>query len=75
MNGFPQFGLAMSRIMMGITISEVAMVLDSSRRKGKSKMKLVRTILGYLALWRYKEGWKSMSRRTQSSAPTSAVSR
>jgi dolichol-phosphate mannosyltransferase len=67
--------MCMKMTMMGITISEVAMVLDSSRRKGKSKMKLVRTILGYLALWRYKEGWRSMSRRTQSSAPTSAVSR
>lgn len=67
--------MCMKMTMMGITISEVAMVLDSSRRKGKSKMKLVRTILGYLALWRYKEGWRSMSRRTQSSASTSAVSR
>jgi hypothetical protein len=33
------------------------MLLDSSRRKGKSKMKLLRTIAGYLALWRYKRGW------------------
>jgi hypothetical protein len=43
--------------MLRITISEVAMLLDSSRRKGKSKMKLMRTIMGYLALWRYKQGW------------------
>ena len=67
--------MCMKMTMMGITISEVAMVLDSSRRKGKSKMKLMRTILGYLALWRYKEGWKSMSRSTQASASASAVSR
>jgi hypothetical protein len=49
--------MVMKMTMLGITISEVAMVLDSSRRKGKSKMKLARTIMGYLALWRYKQGW------------------
>ena len=59
--------MCMKMTMMRITISEVAMVLDSSRRKGKSKMKLVRTILGYLALMRYKGGWKSMTARTQAS--------
>jgi len=49
--------MCMKMTMMRITISEVAMVLDSSRRKGKSKMKILRTILGYLALWRCKPGW------------------
>ena len=50
--------MVMKMAMMGITISEVAMLLDSSRRKGKSKMKIMRTIFGYLALWRYKRGWQ-----------------
>lgn len=49
--------MVMKMAMLRITISEVAMVLDSSRRKGKSKMKLMRTIMGYLALWRDKQGW------------------
>ena len=49
--------MVMKMTMLRITISEVAMLLDSSRRKGKSKMKLLRTIAGYLALWRYKRGW------------------
>jgi dolichol-phosphate mannosyltransferase len=53
--------MCMKMTMMRVTISEVAMLLDSSRRKGKSKMKLARTILGYLALWRYKSGWKSLA--------------
>src|SRR4051812_14506985 len=67
--------MCMKMTMMGITISEVAMVLDSSRRKGKSKMKLVRTILGYLTLWRYKGGWSSISLRTAASGDSSAVRR
>jgi dolichol-phosphate mannosyltransferase len=55
--------MVMKMTMLGITISEVAMVLDSSRRKGKSKMKLARTIMGYLALWRYKQGWMDQLQR------------
>ena len=55
--------MVMKMAMLRITISEVAMVLDSSRRKGKSKMKLMRTIMGYLALWRYKEGWLEQLKR------------
>jgi dolichol-phosphate mannosyltransferase len=50
--------MVMKMAMMKITISEVAMLLDSSRRKGKSKMKIMRTIVGYLVLWRYKKGWQ-----------------
>jgi dolichol-phosphate mannosyltransferase len=49
--------MVMKMAMLRITISEVAMLLDSSRRKGKSKMKLLRTIRGYLVLWKYKRGW------------------
>lgn len=49
--------MVMKMAMLRLTISEVAMVLDSSRRKGKSKMKVLRTIRGYLVLWRYKRGW------------------
>lgn len=54
--------MVMKMAMMGITISEVAMLLDSSRRKGSSKMKVLRTIRGYLALWRYKRGWMERAR-------------
>lgn len=53
--------MVMKMAMLGISISEVAMLLDSSRRKGKSKMKVLRTILGYLSLWRYKQGWISQA--------------
>jgi dolichol-phosphate mannosyltransferase len=49
--------MVMKMAMLRLTISEVAMQLDSSLRKGKSKMKILRTIVGYLALWRCKAAW------------------
>ena len=49
--------MVMKMVMLRVSISEVAMRLDSSLRKGKSKMKIVRTIFGYLALWRFKAAW------------------
>lgn len=49
--------MTMKMTMLGITISEVAMRLDSSLRKGKSKMKILRTIFGYIALWQRKNRW------------------
>lgn len=49
--------MVMKMAMLRLTISEVAMQLDSSRRKGKSKMKIFRTIRGYLSLWLSKGAW------------------
>lgn len=49
--------MVMKMAMLRLAISEVAMQLDSSLRRGKSKMKIMRTIMGYLALWRCKPGW------------------
>lgn len=49
--------MIMKMTMLQLSISEVAMQLDSSRRKGKSKMKILKTIRGYLSLWRSKRGW------------------
>ena len=40
-------------------ISELPMVLDSSRRAGRSKLSTSRTAIGYLSLFRYKRGWQS----------------
>jgi dolichol-phosphate mannosyltransferase len=42
--------LLIKMILLGATISEVEMVLDSSKRAGRSKMRLLPTIRGYLAL-------------------------
>jgi dolichol-phosphate mannosyltransferase len=41
----------------GATISEVAMPLDGSQRLGPSKMKVMRTIRGYLRLFRVGRQW------------------
>jgi glycosyltransferase involved in cell wall biosynthesis len=47
--------LKMTYLDMGI--AEVPMVLDSSRRAGASKMRIVRTGRGYLGLFRRKGAW------------------
>jgi dolichol-phosphate mannosyltransferase len=44
---------------LGASITEVAMVLDTSRRAGSSKMKIGRTTLGYLALWWHRRRWQT----------------
>jgi dolichol-phosphate mannosyltransferase len=49
--------MVMKMAMLQLSISEVAMQLDSSRRKGKSKMKILKTIRGYLSLWHSKSEW------------------
>lgn len=50
--------MLMKMMYLEMTISEVPMVLDTSRRAGKSKLKLGRTALGYLALYRHKRRWE-----------------
>ena len=49
--------MVMKIAMLKLPLSEVAMELDSSLRIGKSKMKFLRTIKGYLVLWHYKKKW------------------
>lgn len=44
-------------VKQGLSLSEVAMRLDTSRRQGKSKMKLWKTTWGYLRLALRKHAW------------------
>ena len=37
------------------------MVLDTSRRVGKSKMRVMRTGIGYLALFRARSRWRALA--------------
>ncbi len=53
--------MAMKMAFCGISISEVPMVLDTKARVGKSRMKIMRTIRGYLTLWFHKRGWKKQA--------------
>jgi hypothetical protein len=46
---------------MGTTISEIPMILDANQRVGKSKMKIIRTILGYLRVWKYRKRWRELA--------------
>ena len=55
--------MTMKMTQLGLTISEVAMRLDSSKRKGASKMKIMRTIFGYMALWGAKARWVKQAAR------------
>jgi dolichol-phosphate mannosyltransferase len=54
--------LLLKMICLNARISEVPMVLDTSRRAGRSKMKIVPTIAGYITLWKDKNRWKQMAR-------------
>ncbi len=49
--------LLIKLVHLQTTISEVPMLLDTSIRKGKSKMKIFRTIRGYLTLGIIKKRW------------------
>jgi dolichol-phosphate mannosyltransferase len=51
--------MLMKIVFMGMTVSEVPMVLDTAQRAGKSKMKIVRTIRSYLTLFMDRGRWES----------------
>jgi dolichol-phosphate mannosyltransferase len=62
--------LLLKMIYLKTTISEVPMVLDTSFRKGPSKMKIVATIRGYITLWRDKKRWCRVSKKEKRAFPT-----
>ena len=49
--------MTMKMMNLHLTISEVPMVLDTHARVGKSRMKILRTIRGYIRLWFLKGKW------------------
>jgi len=51
--------LVLKMVYLRTTISEVPMTLDASLRAGKSKLKVLPTIVGYLRLWRDLPGWRA----------------
>ena len=51
--------MVMKLVYLRMRISEVPMVLDTSRRVGVSKMRITRTGLGYLALLGGKRRWRA----------------
>lgn len=55
--------LVMKMVYLGYSLSEVPMVLDSTRRVGRSKMNTTRTALGYFRLFGRKEQWRRGARR------------
>jgi len=59
--------LLLKVIYLDMSVSEVAMKLDTSRRAGKSKMKVARTALGYVTLWRDKGLWRRAAEASRES--------
>jgi hypothetical protein len=53
--------LLMKIIALNGTISEFPLELDTANRSGKSKMKIIKTGLGYLSLWKDKSRWISIA--------------
>lgn len=49
--------MLLKMIYLEKSISEVPLVLDTSLRVGKSKMKIIRTVRGYFKVWQKKRGW------------------
>lgn len=54
--------MLMKMVMLRITISEVPMVLDTSQRIGKSKMKVMKTMMHYLTLFIDRSKWTRLAR-------------
>lgn len=50
--------MTMKMINLEMSISEVPLVLDTKARVGRSRMKIMRTIRGYLLLWASRGKWR-----------------
>ncbi len=56
--------MVMKMVMINTPLSEIAMVVDTRARVGKSRMHIWRTVRGYLALWILKRKWQHMAAKT-----------
>lgn len=57
--------LLLKMIYLETPISEVPLLLDTNLRVGKSKMKIIRTIMGYFKVWQRKKGWRKTANLIQ----------
>lgn len=57
--------VVMKMIYLGMAISEVPMVLDTTLRVGKSKLNTRRTAMGYMSLFRRKRAWRERASPAQ----------
>jgi hypothetical protein len=48
----------MKMMYLQMSLSELPMVLDTTRRAGRSKMNTRRTIVGYFSLFGHKREWQ-----------------
>jgi dolichol-phosphate mannosyltransferase len=66
--------LLLKMVFLRVTISEVPMTLDVALRAGNSKLKIVRTILGYFAVWRSARRWRESARTLATAGVAGAAS-
>jgi dolichol-phosphate mannosyltransferase len=64
--------LLLKMVYTRTTISEVPMTLDTSLRAGKSKMKVLKTIWGYLRLWHDGRRWRAGALPAANNTPVAA---
>jgi glycosyltransferase involved in cell wall biosynthesis len=62
--------LVMKMMYLRMSISELPMVLDMSRRAGRSKLNTWRTAIGYLSLFRRKRPWRRRAAANHALAST-----
>lgn len=63
--------LVMKMMYLGMTISEIPMVLDGTRRAGRSKLNTRRTVIGYFSLFGRKREWQQQAGLLDDRAMTS----
>lgn len=66
--------LLLKMVYLRTSISEVPMTLDTSLRAGKSKMKVMKTIWGYLWLWQDGRRWRAAAVPAADTSPAPASS-
>jgi dolichol-phosphate mannosyltransferase len=66
--------LLLKMVYLRTAISEVPMTLDTSRRAGRSKMRVLPTIVGYLRLWRDTGRWRAAASPAADRTPADASS-
>jgi dolichol-phosphate mannosyltransferase len=66
--------LLLKMVYTRTTISEVPMTLDTSLRAGRSKMKVLATIAGYLRLWQDTARWRAAASPAADHTPASSPS-
>lgn len=59
--------MLMKMVSLEMTISEIPQILDTAKRKGNSKMRLVKTTIQFLLLTKHKHRWQGIAKNFRES--------